>query len=189
MKKRTLFTLALILSATTVVFAKPNIRIMTGNEYGGKTEFISYSEDDREYKNGTAEKITSYDGKGNVVRVEIHATETLEEKEGWDRSVTYYWGETKIGEVYSTDSNSAVSGFYQMVDYLDHGGKLSKREFYVRPNSVIGTLGVYKRVVHYDERGNQTNFEDLDRVGNPVTISLEDYRRAQEKVRGSMREP
>ena len=189
MNKGTPFALALILSAAAVAFAKPNVRIMTGNEYGGKTEFISYSEDDREYKHGTAEKITSYDGKGNVVRVEIHATEDLEEREGWDRKVTYYWGKTKIGEVHSTDSHSEVSGFYQMVDYLDHGGKLSKREFYVRSNSVIGTLGVYKRVVHYDERGNQTNFEDLDRVGNPVTISLEDYRKAQEKVRGSMREP
>jgi hypothetical protein len=72
-----------------------------------------------------------------------------------------------------------------MVDYLDPAGKLSRREFYIRPNSVIGTLGVYKRVVHYDENGNQTNFEDLDRVGNPVPITLEDYRRAQEKIQGS----
>jgi hypothetical protein len=186
MQKATLLSVVFLFSAAAAAFAKPSVRIMSGNEYGGKTEFVTYSEEDREYKHGTAEKITSYDAKGNVVRIEIHATRDLAENKGWDRSVTYYWGETRIGEVYSTDSNSAVSGFYQMVDYLDHGGKLFKREFYVRPNSVIGTLGVYKRVVHYDENGNQTDFEDLDQVGNPVTISLEDYRKAEQKVRGSM---
>jgi hypothetical protein len=176
---------ACLLGATAAALAGPNLRTISGNEYGGKTEFVAYSEDDREYRDGVAEKITSYDEKGSVVRVEIHATTDLAENKGWDRSVTYYWGERKIGEVYSTDSDSAVSGFYQMVDYLEHD-KLSKREFYIRPNSVIGTLGVYKRVIHYDANGNQTNFEDLDRLGNPVTISLEDYRKAQEKVRGSM---
>jgi hypothetical protein len=72
-----------------------------------------------------------------------------------------------------------------MVDYLDPAGKLSRREFYIRPTSVVGTLGVYKRVIHYDANGNQTQFEDLDRLGNPVAISLEDYRKAQETVRGS----
>jgi hypothetical protein len=185
MWKAALFATVFLFGADAAVLAKPNVRTMSGNEYGGKTEFVTYSGDDREYRSGIAGKITSYDDKGNVVRVEIHATRNLAENKGWDRSVTYYWGETKIGEVYSTDSNSAVSGFYQMVDYLDHG-KLSKREFYIRPNSVIGTLGVYKRVVHYDMNGNQTNFEDLDRLGNPVTISLEDYRKAQEKVRGSL---
>jgi hypothetical protein len=185
MRKATLFTVIFLFSVAAVAFAKPNVRIMTGNEYGGKTEIVTYSVDDLEYENGTAETITSYDRNGNVVRVEIHATKDLAENKGWDRSVTYYWGKTKIGEVDSTDSNSAVSGFYQMVDYLDPAGKLSRREFYIRPNSVIGTLGVYKRVVHYDENGNQTNFEDLDRVGNPVPITLEDYRRAQEKIQGS----
>jgi len=182
MQKAALFATVFLFSATTVVFAKPNVRTMNGNEYGGKTELVTYSEDDREFTDGISEKVTSYDSKGQLVRVEVHATPDAAEREGWETKVTYHWGKTKIGEVYSTDSNSAVSGFYQMVDYLDHGGKLTKREFYVRPNSVIGTLGVYKRVVHYDVNGNQTNFEDLDQVGNPVTINLEDYRKAQKKV-------
>jgi hypothetical protein len=186
MQKATLFTLAFLFSVTTIAFAKPNVRRMTGNEYGGKTEFVTYSDDDREYKNGTAEKITSYDAKGNVVRIEVHATKDVAEREGWDTSVTYYWGKTRIGEVYSTDSHSAISGFYQMVDYLDASGKLAKREFVVRPNSVIGTVGVYKRVVHYDKNGKQTNVENLDRLGNPVTVSLEDYREAEKKVQGSV---
>jgi hypothetical protein len=188
MQKATLFTLAFLFSVTTIAFAKPKATTLTGNEYGGKTEFVVYAADDREYKNGTAEQITSYDVKGNVVKVEIHATRELAEREGWDRRITYNWGKTRIGEVYSTDSDSAISGFYQMVDYVDAAGKLSKREFYVRPNSVIGTLGVSKRIVHYDEKGNQTGFEDLDRVGNQVTIDLEDYRRAQKKVQGSVQE-
>jgi hypothetical protein len=186
MQKATLVTLAFLFSVTTTVFARSNMRTMTGNEYGGKTEFVTYSEDDREYKEGVSEKITSYDRKGNVVRIEVHATKDMTEREGWDTSVTYYWGKTKIGERYSTDSQSEVSGFYQMVDYLDRTAKLVKREFFVRPDSVIGTLGVYKRVVHYDQNGKQTKYEDLDRLGNPVTISLEDYRKAQKKVQGSV---
>jgi hypothetical protein len=186
MQKAALFTLSFLFSVTTTVFAKPNVRTMTGNEYGGKTLFITYSEDDREYRDGINEKITSYDHKGKVVRIEVHATKDLAAREGWDTSVTYYWRKTKIGERYSTDSDSASSGFYQTVDYLDATGKLSKREFYVRRDSVIGTLGVYKRVVHYAANGTQTRYEDLDRLGNPVTISLEDYRKAQKKVQGSI---
>ena len=169
-----------------MAFAKPNVRTMTGNEYGGKTEFVAYSEEDREFKDGMSEKITSYDSKGQIVRVEVHATQDVAEREGWETRVTYYWGKQNIGEVYSTDSHSDTAGFYQTADYLDKNGNLKKREFYVRPTSIIGTIGVYKRVIYYDTNGNQIKFEDLDRVGNPVTISLDDYRRAQEKVQGSM---
>jgi uncharacterized protein YxeA len=187
-KKIGLITLAVLLSATTAVFATPKAVTMEGNEYGGKTEFVTYSEKDGEYGKGVSERITSYDAKGKVVRVEVHATRDMAEREGWNTSITYYWGKTRIGERYSTDSDSVSSGFYQTVDYLDSAGKLSKREFYVRPDSVIGTLGVYKRVVHYDQNGKQTNYEDLDRLGNPVTISLDDYRKAQKKVRDSVPE-
>jgi hypothetical protein len=186
MNKVTLFTLAAVFSAVAVAFAKPNVRTMTGNEYGGKTEFVTYSEEDREFKDGMSEKITSYDSKGQIVRVEVHATQDVAEREGWETRVTYYWGKQNIGEVYSTDSHSDTAGFYQTADYLDKNGNLKKREFYVRPTSIIGTIGVYKRVIYYDTNGNQIKFEDLDRVGNPVTISLDDYRRAQEKVQGSM---
>ena len=189
MKRTGLITLAILFSTTAVASAKPTVRTITGNEYGGKTEFITYSEEDSDFKNGISEKITSYDSKGQIVRVEVHATRDVAEREGWKNKVTYYWGKKKIGEVYSSDSNSETAGFYQTVDYLDKNGALKKREFYVRPTSVIGTLGVYKRVIYYDENGNQTKFDDLDRVGNPVTISLEDYRRAQEKVHGSKQEP
>ncbi len=182
MQKATLFTLAFLFSVTTIVCAKANVRTMSGNEYGGKTEFVTYTEDDREFKDGIREKVTAYDSKGEIVRVEVHATQDVAEREGWETRVTYYWGKTKIGEVYSTDSHSETAGFYQTADYLDKNGNLKKREFYVRPTSVIGTLGVYKRVIYYDGNGNQTKFEDLDRVGNQVTISLEDYRKAQKKV-------
>jgi len=186
MKRTGLITLAILLSITAVAFATPTVRTMTGNEYGGKTEFVTYSEEDSDFKNGISAKTTSYDSKGSIVRVEVHATKDVAEREGWETRVTYYLGKKKIGEVYSTDSHSETAGFYQTVDYLDKNGSLKKREFYVRPTSVIGTLGVYKRVIYYDKNGNQTKFDDLDRVGNPVTISLEDYRKAQEKVRGSM---
>jgi hypothetical protein len=189
MQKAVLLATVFLLSATSVGSAKPNVRMMSGNEYGGKTEFVTYSEEDREFEDGMSKKITSYDSAGQIVRVEVHATQDVAEREGWETRVTYYWGKHRIGEVYSTDSHSDTSGFYQTADYLDKAGNLKKREFYVRPTSVIGTIGVYKRVIYYDQDGSQTKFEDLDRVGNPVTISLEDYRKAQEKVQGSVPGP
>lgn len=183
MRKGDLISLALFFCVAATACVQSNVTMLKDNEYGGITKITTYSEDDDEYKRGTRETITSYNARDDIVKIEIRSTDDLAAREGWDAKVTYYWGKSKIDEVYSTDNDSTVSGFYQVVDTIDKHGKLSKREFYIRPTSVIGTLGVYKRVIYYEVNGNQTQFEDLDRLGNPVTISLEDYRQAQEKVK------
>jgi len=183
MRRGDFISLALFFCVATTACVQSNVTILKDNEYGGVTKVITYSEEDDEYKRGTREKISSYNAKGDIVKTEIRATKDLAEREGWEAKITYYWGKSKIDEVYSTESESTVSGFYQVVDTIGKHGKLSKREFYIRPTSVIGTLGVYERVIHYDANGNQTRFEDLDRLGNPVTINLEDYRKAEEKVK------
>ena len=67
-----------------------------------------------------------------------------------------------------------------MVNYYDQNNLLYKREYYLRKESVFSKLGVYKRVVYYDNKGRKTDTEDLDRVGKVIKISLEDYKRIQE---------
>ena len=161
-------------------------RVLKDNEYGGITKVVIYSEKDAEYKNGIKQVVTAYDAKKTKVMVEVHATEIQSEREGWDKTVTYYWGGTSIGEVYSTDSHSEVFGFDRMVNYYDNNNLLYKREYYLRKESAFATLGVYRRVVYYDENGKKTKYEDLDRLGNVVEISLEDYRKLQKsKWRGN----
>ena len=66
-----------------------------------------------------------------------------------------------------------------MVNFYDKNNLLYKREYYLRKESVVAKLGVYKRVVHYDNSGRKTESEDLDRVGNVIKITLEDYKRLQ----------
>ena len=68
-----------------------------------------------------------------------------------------------------------------MVNYYDQNNLLYKREYYLRKESVFAKLGVYKRVVSYDNKGRKTGTEDLDRVGNVIRIRLEDYKRIQKR--------
>ena len=179
MKKTGYFAVLLFLCLISTAFAKEEW-ILKDNEYGGITKIISFSEKDAEYKNGIQQIVTAYDERKNKTMVEVYATKIHSEKEGWDRTITYYWGETSIGEIHSTDSHSEVYGFNRMVNYYDQNNLLHKREYYLRKESVFSKLGVYKRVVYYDNKGRKTATEDLDRVGNVIKISLEDYKRIQE---------
>ena len=66
-----------------------------------------------------------------------------------------------------------------MVNFYDKNNLLYKREYYLRKESMVAKLGVHKRVVHYDNNGRKTESEDIDRVGNVIKITLEDYKRLQ----------
>ena len=66
-----------------------------------------------------------------------------------------------------------------MVNYYDKNGLLYEREYYLRKESVVARLGVYKRVIYYDENGRETESKDLDRLGNVIEITLEGYKRIQ----------
>jgi hypothetical protein len=57
-----------------------------------------------------------------------------------------------------------------MVSYFDKNNRLEKREYYLNEETKAGKLGVYKRVVHYDGKGNIDYVQDLDRLDNPVLI-------------------
>ena len=140
---------------------------------------LGFSEKDAEYRKGIQKIVTAYDAKKTKIMVEVHATPISSEREGWDKTVTYYWGGTSIGEVYSTDSHSETYGFDRMVNYYDKNGVLYEREYYLRKESVVARLGVYKRVIYYDENGRETESKDLDRLGNLIEITLEEYKRIQ----------
>ena len=180
MKKTGYLAVVLFLCMTATAFAKKE-SILRDNEYGGITKIVSFSEKDPEYKKGIQQIVTAYDKKKDKIMVEVHATKNHSEKEGWDKTTTYYWGETRIGEVHSTDSHSEVYGFDKMVNYYDQNNLLYKREYYLRKESVFAQLGVYKRVVYYDNEGRKAGTEDLDRAGNVRKISLEDYKRIQRR--------
>jgi hypothetical protein len=114
--------------------------------------------------------IASYDNEGSKKKMEIYATETHSKEKGWYKKVIYYWGRKKVSEAYSTDSDSVEYGFHRMVSYFDKDSILEKREYYLNKNTTAAQLGIYKRVVHYDNRGKITYVQDLDRRGNLVLI-------------------
>jgi hypothetical protein len=163
---------------TATAFGKKE-SVLQDNEYGGITKVVVFSEKDAEYRKGIQKIVTAYDAKKTKIMVEVHATPISSEREGWDKTVTYYWGGTSIGEVYSTDSHSETYGFDRMVNYYDKNGVLYEREYYLRKESVVARLGVYKRVIYYDENGRETESKDLDRLGNLIEITLEEYKRIQ----------
>ena len=142
--------------------------IFQDNEYGGITEKITYSKEDAEYKEGFYKKTVSYDKKGNPKSIELYATKAHTDEQGWYRSITYFWGKTKIGEVYATDSHAEEYGFHKMVVYLDTDEKVSKREYILREDTVGAKQGIYKRVIHYDSDGRRTKAINLDKLGNVV---------------------
>ena len=170
MKRTALLTIGLFFSINVTATAATEKVISQDNEYGGLTKVIVYSEADSEFKKGMGKIIASYDNEGSKKKMEIYATESHSKEMGWYKKVIYYWERKKVSEAYSTDSDSEKYGFHRMVSYFDKDNRLEKREYYLNKNTTAGKLGVYKRVVHYDDKGKVTYVEDLDRRGSLVLI-------------------
>jgi hypothetical protein len=147
--------------------------VLPNNEYGGATEIFTYSEEDAEHEQGFHKKLVSYDKKKNIKAIEVYATEAHTRAQGWYRSITYYWGKTRIGEVYPTDSHSEKFGFDKMVIYLDKDLHVGKREYFLRENTIGAKQGIYKRVIYYDRDGRRVKARNLDKLGNVVRSDLE----------------
>ena len=170
MKTTALLTTGLLLYVNLTAMAASEKVISENNEYGGLTKQIAYSEEDSDFKKGIGKIIASYDNEGSKKKMEIYATESHSKEKGWYKKVIYYWERKKVSEAYSTDSDSEKYGFHRMVSYFDKDNRLEKREYYLNKNTTAGKLGVYKRVVHYDDKGKVTYVEDLDRRGSLVLI-------------------
>lgn len=170
MKKKAFFVLGLIFYLNTVAVAATEEVTSESNEYGGLTKQIVYSEKDPDFDKGIYKIIASYDNKGIKKKMEIYATDNHSNEAGWYKKVIYYWDRKKISEAYSTDSDSLKYGFHRMVSYFNKDNTLEKREYYLSKDTTAAKLGVYRRVVHYDNNGKVTYVEDLDQRGNPVPI-------------------
>ena len=57
-----------------------------------------------------------------------------------------------------------------MVLYLSESNKLKKREYYFTQKSPIATLGIYKRVIYYDDSGEITKVIHLDKAGHIAMV-------------------
>ncbi len=170
MKKICYLTLVLFFCLHVPAFAKTEKIISKDNEYGGVTKEITYSDGDDKYQKGIKRIIISQDSKGEIKRLEVYANESHSAKEGWYKTVTYYWERSRISEAYSTDADSAKYGFYKMVAYFDSNNRLDKREYYLKEDSLAATFGVHKRVVYYDSNGRETHVEDFDKFGSLLKI-------------------
>ena len=168
MKRTALLTVGLIFYLSVIATAATEEVISENNEYGGVTKQIVYSEKDPDFKKGMYKIIASYDNEGSKKKMEVYATESHSEEQGWYKKVIYYWARQKVSEAYSTDSDSLKYGFHRMVSYYDKDDILEKREYYLNENTTAAKLGVYKRVAHYDRNGKVTHVEDLDQRGNIV---------------------
>jgi hypothetical protein len=170
MKAAALLTIGVFFYMNVAAMAATEEVISENNEYGGLTKQIVYSEKDSEFKKGMGKIIASYDNEGSKKKMEIYATESHSKEKGWYKKVIYYWGRKKVSEAYSTDSDSVKYGFHRMVSYFDKENRLEKREYYLNKNTTAAKLGVYKRIVHYDDLGKVSYVEDLDRRDNLVLI-------------------
>ena len=170
MKRTALITLVLIFFLSATAAAETEEVISEHNEYGGVTKQIIFSEKDPDFQKGMYKIVASYDNEGNKIKMEIYATESHSSEAGWYKMVIYYWGREKVSEAYSTDSDSLKYGFHRMVSYYGRDNILEKREYYLNKNTTAAQLGVYKRVVHYDNSGKVTQVEDLDEMGNLVQV-------------------
>jgi hypothetical protein len=175
MKEIGYLTLILFLSFNVAAFAEKKI-VLRDNEYGGITEIFTYSKEDAEFKEGFYRKTVSYDNKERIKSIEVLATEEHTKMQGWHRSITYYWGKTKIGEIYATDSHAEEYGFDKMIVYLDKNHKVSKREYFLRDDTLGAREGIYKRVVYYDKNERRVKTESLDKLGNVLKVELDDKR-------------
>ena len=170
MKRTALITLVLIFYLSAMAAAETEEVISEHNEYGGVTKQIIFSEKDPDFKKGMYKIVASYDNEGSKKKMEIYATDSHSSEAGWYRMVIYYWGRKKVSEAYSTDSDSLKYGFHRTVSYYGKDNILERREYYLNKNTTAAQLGVYKRVVHYDNSGKVTRVEDLDQMGNLVQI-------------------
>jgi hypothetical protein len=170
MNKTALLAMVFFLVVEATAFAETAEVVFENNEYGGITKEIVYSENDPNFKRGMHKIIASYDNEGIKKKMEVYATESHSKDKGWYKKVIYYWGRKKVSEAYSTDSDSAKYGFNRMVSYFDSDNRLERREYFLNKDSTAAKLGVYKRVVHYDNKGNVTHVEDLDEAGKAVLV-------------------
>jgi len=148
------------LAETKVVISKKNI-------FGGITRKTIYSEQDASYRAGIRQVIDYSDSHGNKRKIEIYTSKKHSQKLDLDM-IIHYESTGRVVEFIPSDNETGVEGVSKLVLYYSDKDKLQKREYYFTKGSPVSELGVYKRVIYYDETGVVTGVEHFDRNGKKV---------------------
>ena len=161
------FAMVLFLCMSTIALAETEVVISKKNRFGGITKKINYSAQDDQYKAGIQQVIDYSDSHGNKRKIEIYTGKEHFQKLDLDM-IIHYRSTGRVIELFSSDNETGVQGVSKVVLYCNLRNILQKREYYFAKGSPLSKLGVYKRVIHYDETGRVTRVEHLDKFDKRV---------------------
>lgn len=159
--------MVLFLCMSTIALAETEVVISKKNRFGGITKKINYSAQDDQYKAGIQQVIDYSDSHGNKRKIEIYTGKEHSQKLDLDM-IIHYKSTGRVIELFSSDNETGVQGVSKVVLYCNLRNILQKREYYFAKGSPLSKLGVYKRVIHYDETGRVTRVEHLDKFDKRV---------------------
>jgi hypothetical protein len=152
------------------VFAATEKIILDNNKFGGITKSVTYFKKDECHNDGIQKIIYHYDNRGIEKLIEIYATSDYSQKVGSYKTIIYFIKKAKIIEILFTDVKAAQNGYFKMELHFSESNRLNKREYYFTKKSRIAMLGVYKRIIYYDNGGEIAKVIHLDKVGNIAMI-------------------
>jgi hypothetical protein len=161
------FAMVLFLCMSTITLAETEVVISKKNRFGGITKKINYSAQDDQYKAGIQQVIDYSDSHGNKRKIEIYTGKEHSQKLDLDM-IIHYRSTGRVIELFPSDNETGVQGVSKVVLYCNLRNILQKREYYFAKGSPLSRLGVYKRVIHYDETGRVTRVEHLDKFDKRV---------------------
>lgn len=159
--------MALFLCISTVALAKTEVVISKKNRFGGMTKKINYSDQDDNYKAGIKQVIEYSDSHGNKRKIEFYTRKKHSPTFNL-YMIIHYKSTGKIVELFPSDKESGGQKVFKLVFYYNEMNKLHKREDYFIKGSPILELGIFKRVIYYDEAGGVTGIEHFDKIGKKV---------------------
>ena len=160
-------TMVLFFCISTAALGETEVVISKKNSFGGITKKINYSEQDDSYEAGIKQVVEYSDSHGNKRKIEIYTSEKNSQKLDLDM-IIHYKSTGRVVEFIPSDNETGVQGVSKLILYYNEKDKLQKREYYFAKGSPVSELGVYKRVIYYDETGGVTRVEHFDKIGKKV---------------------
>ena len=176
MKKGSVVFSVLILFIVTasLAWAKHSRIIEERNEYGGKTEEITYSKGDDNYDEGISKIVEYYDGTLRIKRIASYYLDEHANKDGVYKREQYYHNEPfeearlKKAEFYYTDAHAEKDGIREVEVEYDGDGKKKKAEYYYT-DAYARKKVLAKMEVFYNSRGEGYKRVYLDKDGKIIS--------------------
>ena len=159
--------MVLFLCMSTIALAETEVVLSKKNRFGGITKKVNYSAQDDQYKEGIQQVIEYSDRHGHKRKIEIYTGKEHSQKLVLDMIINFK-STGRVIELFPSDNETGVQGVSKVVLYCNLRNILQKREYYFATGSPLSKLGVYKRVIHYDETGRVTRVEHLDKFDKRV---------------------